>query len=97
MHRNTLYILVFVVYFIYSVADPGFIPYLGSEFFHPGSLIQGLKEPGSGSASKNLCIFSPKTVSKLSENVHPDPGQNPDYFSTPDPGSKIFPSRVESL
>jgi hypothetical protein len=40
----------------------------GSEFKHLGSRIQGKQDPGSGSASKkNLSIFNPKTVSKLSE------------------------------
>jgi hypothetical protein len=32
----------------------------GCECFHSGSRIQGQKDPGSGSASKNLNIFNPK-------------------------------------
>jgi hypothetical protein len=42
-----------------------FITDPGSEFFHPGYRNQGLKDPGS--ASKNLSIFNPKIVPKLSE------------------------------
>jgi hypothetical protein len=36
------------------ISDPG------SEFFHPGSRVQVQKDPGSGSASKNVSIFNPK-------------------------------------
>jgi hypothetical protein len=32
----------------------------GSEFLHPGSGIQGQKDPEFDSASKNLSIFNPK-------------------------------------
>jgi hypothetical protein len=35
--------------------------------FHPGSRLQGQKDSGSRSASKNLRILSQKNVSKLSE------------------------------
>jgi hypothetical protein len=44
----------------------------------PGSKRFWIQDPGSGSASKNLRIFYPKNVSKLSEflseNVHPGYG-----------------------
>jgi hypothetical protein len=36
-------------------------------FFHPGSRVKRIPDTGSGSASKNLSIFHPKIVSKLSE------------------------------
>ncbi len=56
-----------------------FIPDPGSEFFHPGSLIQGQKDPGSG--SKNLGIFYPKNSlsEKLSGMFIPDP--DPQHYS----------------
>jgi hypothetical protein len=41
--------------------------YPGYEFFHPGSKIQGQKD--SGSASKNIYIFNPKIITKLSEKL----------------------------
>ncbi len=37
--------------------------YPGSEFFHPGSRVKKIPDPGSGSASKNLSIFKPKNCS----------------------------------
>jgi hypothetical protein len=37
-----------------------FIPYPGSEFFHPGSGVQGEIDYRSGSAYKNLSIFNLK-------------------------------------
>jgi hypothetical protein len=43
------------------------IPDPGSEFFHPGSRVKKIQNPGSGSASKNLKYFNPKIVSKLSQ------------------------------
>ncbi len=55
-----------------SVADPGclyWIQYPGSEFFHPGSRIQGQKDPESGSASKNLSIYKPKNCLEVLGNV----------------------------
>ncbi len=39
----------------------------GSGFFLPGSRVKKILDPGFGSASKNLRIFNPKTVYKLSE------------------------------
>jgi hypothetical protein len=72
-----------------SVKDPG------SEFFHPGSRIQGKKDPGS--ATKNLSIFNPKFVSSRKY----DPGHSswildPDFpihlgshISTKSTGSRI--------
>jgi hypothetical protein len=46
-----------------SVADPRYLCRIqdsGSEFFHPGSRVKEIPDPGSGSASKNLSIFNPK-------------------------------------
>jgi hypothetical protein len=40
-----------------------FMPDPGFEFFHPGSREKKIPDPGSGSASKNLSIFNPKTFS----------------------------------
>ncbi len=34
--------------------------YPGSEFFHPGSRVKKILDPGSGAASKNLSIFNTK-------------------------------------
>jgi hypothetical protein len=42
-----------------------FIPDTGSKFFHPGSRVKKIPDPGSG--SKNLGIFTQKIVSKLSD------------------------------
>ncbi len=60
--------------------------YPGSKFF--SSRVQGQKYPGSGSASKNFSIFSPKIVSKpleiWSEMFIPD--QDLDLLPIPDPG-----------
>jgi hypothetical protein len=48
-------------------ADPGCLSWIPDpNFFHPGSRILGKKDSESGSASKNLSIFNPKNVSKLS-------------------------------
>ena len=59
-----------------------FIPDSGSHFFHPESRAIKIPDPGSGSASKNLRIFNPENVSKLSEKLYgmfiPDP--DPDFF-----------------
>ncbi len=72
---------------------PSRIPDPGSKRFR----IQGQKDPGSGCASKNLRILTPKTVSKLSEKwsvmLIPDPvffhpgsgGQKSGGFPDPDP------------
>jgi hypothetical protein len=37
-----------------------FNPDPGSEFFHPGSRVKKIPDPGFGSTSKNLSIFNPK-------------------------------------
>jgi hypothetical protein len=59
------------IFHFYSVADPECF-YPGSKFFHPGSdpgfRVKKIPDPGSGSASKNLSIFHPKTEIW---NVHP--------------------------
>jgi hypothetical protein len=36
-------------------------------FFHPGSRVKKIPDPGSGSASKNLSILNQKIIYKLSE------------------------------
>ncbi len=41
-----------------SVADPGCLSRM--RFFHPGSRFEKIPDPGSGSSSKNLSIFTPK-------------------------------------
>jgi hypothetical protein len=51
--------------------------YSGSEFFHPGSRVKKISDPGSESASKN---FRPKTVSKLSEKLSGLFVPDPDFF-----------------
>ncbi len=74
--------------------------YTGSRIrirIHPESWIQGqLEIPDPGSASKNLSIFNPKTVSKLSEKlsgtISDDMGRSsripdPNFFPITDPGS----------
>ncbi len=49
--------------------------YLGSNFFHSGSRVDEILDPGSGSASKYLIIFIPKNWYKVLKNkirdVHP--------------------------
>jgi hypothetical protein len=56
------------------------------------SRIQVLKDPGSGSASKNLSKFRPKNCFKLSEKLSgmfiPDPDFSPSRIRIPDPGIK---------
>jgi hypothetical protein len=56
---------------------------------YPGSQIQGQKEPGSGSASKNLSFCNPKNcfhaLRKIIWDVYPGSG----FFPIPDPGVKI--------
>ncbi len=62
-------------------------------FFHPGSRIRTFFHPGS--ASKNLCIFNPKIVSKLSGCssriwiliFYPSWIPYPGVIKSPDPGS----------
>jgi hypothetical protein len=74
-----------VIYVQMAVPDPVhkqfcgseiFLPDPGSHFSHPGSRIQGQKDPVSESASKDLSIFNPKNSSseKLSGMFIPDPG-----------------------
>jgi hypothetical protein len=64
--------------------------YSGSEFFLPGSRIQGQKD--SGSASKNI---TQKIVSKLSEYdagcSSPIPDPYLDFLPIPDPGVQKAP------
>jgi hypothetical protein len=60
-----------------------FIPDPGSEFSipDPGSRVKKIPDPGFGSASKNLSIFNPKIVSKLSEIGNMIRDINPGYGS----------------
>jgi hypothetical protein len=68
--------------------------YLGSDFFHPGSRIQGQKDLGSRIRIKELKFSNPKIVSKLSKiwsgMFIPDPDL--DFLPIPDPGSSGFGS-----
>ncbi len=63
--------------------------YPWSEFFHPGSRIQGQK--GSESALKNL---TQKIVSKLSEISSGMFIQDPDFFPIPNPWSRWSTIRI---
>jgi hypothetical protein len=69
-----------------------FIPDPRSEFFSIPARIQDQKYSGSGSASKNLCIFNPKNCSRkyvpgCSSRIRiPDPVL--DFFPIPNPGSR---------
>jgi len=67
----------------------------GSDFFFSGSRIQGIKDPGSGSASKEFKYFYPKKLFLSCRKYDlgcssqiPDP--DPDFFQyrIPDPGVK---------
>jgi hypothetical protein len=65
--------------------------YKANKFFHPGSPIQGQKDSGSRIRIRNkeLSVFNPKTVSKVSDDLRcssriPDP----DFLPIPDPGIK---------
>jgi hypothetical protein len=91
--------------FYNSVADLVFrIPHL--IFFHPGSRVKMIPDPGIGSASKNFYYFFPKIVSKLweirSEIFLPDPDLDfylsriPDLWikKAPDPGSATLFSNI---
>jgi len=92
--------------FYNSVADLVFqIPHL--IFFHPGSRVKKIPDPGIGSASKNLFYyFFPKILSKLweiwSEIFLPDPDLDfylsriPDFRvkKAPDPGSATLFSNI---
>jgi hypothetical protein len=54
--------------------------YPGSKFFLPGFRVKKISDPRSGSESRNLSIFKPKTVSTTRKNKLgcssriPDPG-----------------------
>jgi hypothetical protein len=71
-----------------------FIPDPNYSIPDPGSRVKKIPDPGS--ASKNLSIFNPKIVSKLSEICFgifiPDPDL--DIFPIPDPGFKKAPDRT---
>jgi hypothetical protein len=53
------------IWFVQCCGSEMFNPDPGYEFFHPGYRVKKIPDPGS--ASKNLIIFSPKIVLKLSE------------------------------
>jgi hypothetical protein len=57
---------------------------------------QGLKDLGSGTASKNLSIFNPKNCFKVLGNmirdIHPRSGFPPPLIRIPDPGVKKAPN-----
>jgi len=59
----------------------------GSKFFHPGTRVKNIPDPGSGSASKILSIFNPKNcfyaLGILNRVVHSGSGTR-----IPDPGVK---------
>jgi hypothetical protein len=66
-----------------------FIPDPGSDFFHPGSRVKEIPDPGS--VSKNLSIFNPKNcflaLGNMIWGVHPGSG----FFTHP--GSRIQESK----
>ncbi len=63
-----------------------FIPDLGSKFFHPGSMVEKIPDPGSASASKILSIFNPTNYFYALGYMIPDPDL--DFLPIPDPGVK---------
>jgi hypothetical protein len=66
-----------------KVPDPGC--FFGSRIQIFPSRIQVQKDPGSGSASKNLSKFSPKNCFKLWEKLSGRFIPDPDFFLIPDP------------
>jgi hypothetical protein len=73
--------------------------YPGSEFFHPGSQVKKIPDPGSGSASKNLSIFNSKNCflspRNMIRDVHPGSGSRIRILTLYpsrilDPGSRTF-------
>jgi hypothetical protein len=70
--RSDLYLLFSAVSWIQDV--------------YPGSRVDKIPNPGSGSASKNLNIYSPKNVSKLSQKWS--------VMFIPDPDPIFPPSRI---
>jgi hypothetical protein len=68
--------------------------YHGSEFFHPGSRIQGQKDSGSR-IPQRIKYFQPKKLFLSSRKYDPGcssririPDPSLDYLPTPDPGSR---------
>jgi hypothetical protein len=61
--------------------------YTGSRIQIFPSRIQVQKDPGSGSASKNLSKFNPKNCFKLLEKLSGMFIPYPDFFPIPDPDS----------
>ncbi len=72
---------------------------LGPQFFHPGSRIKKIPDPGFGSASKNLSTFNQKiktcflALGILIGDVHPGSG----FFPISDPGSGSATLSVNNL
>ncbi len=61
----------------------------GSQLFHPGSRIQGQKDPGSGSASKSRKTVSGSGKNDIRCSVIPDPRCRFFPIPNPDPGSRV--------
>jgi hypothetical protein len=62
----------------------------GSYYFHPGSRVDKILDPGSGSASKYFNSKNETKFSKIRSRMFiPDPGSG--FFSIPDPGVKKAP------
>jgi hypothetical protein len=63
------------------------------EFFHPGSRVKKIPDPGYGSSSKNKSIFNPKNcfraLGNMTRDVHPDPDL--DFLPIPDSGNNQAP------
>ncbi len=95
LERYTIFLLLKLCWIQCCVSGMFMPTGSGSDFSHSGSRIQGQKDPGS--ASRNLSIFDPKTISKLSEQwsgmFHPDPDfSHPGcWIRIPDPVVKKAP------
>ncbi len=77
-----------------SVPDPGCLSRIPDpNFFHPGSRVKKILDPGSGSASNNLNIFNSKNYFEalriMIRVFIPDPDL--DFLPIPDPGVKKAP------
>jgi hypothetical protein len=87
VRRCSLLVSLQVVHNSNSIADPG------SEFFYPGYRIQGQKDSGSRSSSKNESIFNRKNSFEALGSgmfIH-DPDPDFDFLPIPDPLVKEAP------
>ncbi len=83
-----------------SASEDAWDVYPGSEFFHPGSKVKKIPDPGSGSASKYRSIFIPiNCFSEICSGMlilDPDldflPNPDPGVKKAPGPGSATMPS-----